>query len=63
MKYSTAVNQIKKEAQFLGIGFMPLVQDVQKHGRMLYKERTIEAVQVYLDTYVVQQLSNMFKFK
>ena len=51
MKYTTAVNQIKKEAEFLGIGFMEVIKDVQKYGRMVYRDSTVTAVGVYLDSY------------
>jgi hypothetical protein len=47
MKYTTAVNQIKKECEFLGMTLMQVVQDVQKYGRMVYSDRTVQAVQVY----------------
>jgi hypothetical protein len=51
MKYTTAVSQIKKEAEFLGMGFMEIIQDVQKYGRMVYRDHTVEAVSVYLASY------------
>jgi hypothetical protein len=49
MKYTTAVNQIKKECEFLGLTLMQVVQDVQKYGRMIYSQRTVEAVNVYVN--------------
>jgi len=43
MKFETAINQIKKEAEFLGLEFSEVVADVQKYGKMLYSDRTVEA--------------------
>ena len=49
MKYTTAVNQIKKECDFLGMTLVQVVQDVQKYGRMIYSQRTVEAVKIYVN--------------
>jgi hypothetical protein len=49
MKYNTAINQIKKECDFLGMTFTQVIQDVQKYGRMVYCERTVDAVKVYVN--------------
>ena len=48
MKITTAINQLNKERDFLGIGFLELLQDIQKHGRMVYSEKTMEAFSVFM---------------
>jgi len=47
MKIDTAIKQLNKEQEFLGIGLLELLQDIQKHGRMIYSERTMEAYGVF----------------
>lgn len=46
MKTSTAMNVILKEALFLGMSIVDVMKDVQKHGRMIYSDRVVEAVKV-----------------
>jgi hypothetical protein len=48
MKLQTAINQIKQEANFLGLTVAEVMADVQKYGRMVYRERTVEAYHVVL---------------
>ena len=48
MKITTAITQLKKEQDFLGIGLLELLQDIQQHGRMVYSEKTVEACQVFM---------------
>ena len=48
MQITTAVKQIQKEAEFQGMGLLETLQDIQKHGRMLYSERTMEAFVVFM---------------
>jgi hypothetical protein len=43
MKIETAIGILEKERDFLGLGMLELLQDIQKHGRMIYSERVIEA--------------------
>ena len=43
MKIETAIKVLEKEQEFLGIGLLELLQDIQKHGRMVYSERVVEA--------------------
>lgn len=40
------MNIILKEAQFLGMGIVDVMKDVQKQGKMIYSDRVIEAVKV-----------------
>ena len=47
MKIETAIKQIQKEADFQGMGLLEILQDIQKHGRMIYTERTMEAFVVF----------------
>ena len=48
MKIDTAIKQLNKEQEFLGIGLLELLQDIQKHGRMIYSERTMDAYGVFV---------------
>jgi hypothetical protein len=48
MKIDTAIKQLNKEQEFLGIGLLELLQDIQKHGRMIYSERTMDAYGVFM---------------
>jgi hypothetical protein len=43
MKIETAIGILEKERQFLGLGFLELLQDIQKEGKMIYSERVMEA--------------------
>ena len=55
MQIATAVKQIQKEADFMGMGLLETLQDIQKHGKMLYCEKTMEAFVVF-----VQQGQELF---
>ena len=48
MQIATAVKQIQNEAEFQGMGLLETLQDIQKHGRMIYSERTMEAFVVFM---------------
>lgn len=48
MKIETAISVLEKERQFLGMGFLELLQDIQKHGRMIYSERVMEAFERFM---------------
>ncbi len=50
MKIETAINQIQKECDFMGLGFVAVLKDIQKHGKMLYCEKTMEAYQTVIST-------------
>jgi hypothetical protein len=43
MKIDTAIRILEKERAFLGVGFLELLQDVQRYGRMVYSEKVMEA--------------------
>jgi hypothetical protein len=47
MKITTAIAQLQKEAEFMGIGFLETLQDIQKNGKMVYCQKTMEAFQVF----------------
>jgi hypothetical protein len=49
MKITTAISILEKERNFLSIGFLEVLQDIQKHGRMVYSEKTMEAFSVFMD--------------
>ena len=55
MQITTAIKQIQKEADFQGMGLLETLQDIQKNGRMMYSERTMEAFVV-----LMQQGQEMF---
>jgi hypothetical protein len=54
MKLETAIKQINKEAAFIGWSAPAIIQDIAKHGRMLYSERTMEAYRVIQDRFPVK---------
>lgn len=43
MKIDTAIGILEKEREFLGLGFLELLIDIRKEGRMVYSEKTMEA--------------------
>ena len=55
MQITTAIKQIQKEADFMGMGLLETLQDIKQHGRMMYSERTMEAFVVF-----VQQGQELF---
>jgi hypothetical protein len=55
MQITTAIKQIQKEADFIGMGLLEVLQDIKQHGRMMYSERTMEAFVVF-----VQQGQELF---
>ena len=44
----TAIKQIQKECDFMGLGFVEVLEDIQKHGKMLYCEKTMDAYQTVI---------------
>ena len=48
MKIETAIGILNKEREFLGLGFLELLQDIQKYGKMIYSERVIEAFERFM---------------
>jgi len=48
MKIETAIKQLEKERQFLGLGFLEVLQDIQKYGRIIYSEKTVEAYERFM---------------
>ena len=46
MRLETAIKQIRREADFIGWTVPDIVRDIALHGKMLYSERTMEAVRV-----------------
>lgn len=48
MKIETAINVLNKEREFLGLGFLELLQDIQKYGKMIYSEKTMEAYERFM---------------
>lgn len=49
MKIETAISQLKREQDFLGLGLLELLQDIQVNGRMVYSEKTMQAYNVFMD--------------
>ena len=48
MKIETAISILNKEREFLGLGFLELLQDIQKYGKMVYSEKTMEAFERFM---------------
>ena len=48
MKIETAIGILEKERQFLGLGFLELLQDIQKDGRMVYSAKVMEAYERFM---------------
>lgn len=48
MKIATAIGVLEKEREFLGLGMLELLQDIQKNGKMIYSERVMEAFEVFM---------------
>ena len=48
MKMQTAIKQIQKECDFMGLGFVEVLEDIQKYGKMLYCEKTMDAYQTVI---------------
>ena len=48
MKMQTAIKQIQKEADFQGLTFVEVLEDIQKYGKMLYSEKTMDAYQTVI---------------
>jgi len=48
MKIETAIGILNKEREFLGLGFLELLQDIQKYGKMVYSEKTMEAFERFM---------------
>jgi len=48
MKIETAIAQLNREQEFLGIGLLKLLQDIQRHGRMVYSEQTVKAYHAFM---------------
>ena len=48
MKIETAISQLNKECDFLGLGLLELLQDIQKNGAMIYSEKTMIAFRVFM---------------
>ena len=48
MKIETAIGILNKEREFLGMGFLDLLQDIQKYGNMVYSERVMEAFERFM---------------
>jgi hypothetical protein len=49
MQITTAINVIQKEADFLGMPMLETLEDIKKHGRMVYSEKTMEAFNVIFE--------------
>jgi DNA-directed RNA polymerase delta subunit len=48
MKIETAIKVLEQERQFLGMGFLEVLQDIQKHGKMIYSEKTVQAYERFM---------------
>jgi len=48
MKIETAIGILNKEREFLGLGFLELLQDIQSEGKMVYSGRVMEAFERFM---------------
>ena len=48
MNITTAIAQLKKEQEFLGLGLLELLQDIQENGFMVYSNKTMIAYTVFM---------------
>lgn len=48
MKIETAIGILNKEREFLGLGFLELLQDIQREGKIVYSEKTMEAFERFM---------------
>lgn len=48
MTITTAIAQLKREQELLGLGLLELLADIQKHGNMVYSEPTMQAFRVFM---------------
>jgi len=48
MKIETAIKVLEQERQFLGMGFLEVLQDIQKHGKMIYSEKVVQAYERFM---------------
>lgn len=48
MEIATAIKILQKEAEFLGLGFLETLEDIQKEGSMVYSERVMIAFRVFV---------------
>lgn len=49
MNITTAISQLNKEKEFLGLGLLELLADIQVNGRMVYSEKTMQAFNIFMD--------------
>jgi hypothetical protein len=55
MKLETAIQQLKREAEFVGWTAPEIVRDIARYGRQLYSERTMQAFQVVQDRFPIKE--------
>ena len=48
MTITTAIAQLKREQEFLGLGLLELLADIQANGGMVYSEKTMQAFKVFM---------------
>lgn len=48
MKIQTAIAQLETERQFLGLGFLEVLQDIQKNP-LAYSDKTIQAYNKFME--------------
>jgi hypothetical protein len=58
MRVSTAISQIKKEAEFLGLSFEDTLKEIEKLGGMVFSERSMMAYMSYINQASEFQLLN-----
>jgi hypothetical protein len=48
MHITTAIAQLQKEADFLGLDLLETLQDIQKEGSMVYGNKTMQAYRLFM---------------
>jgi hypothetical protein len=48
MHITTAITQLQKEADFLGLDLLETLQDIQKEGSMVYSNKTMQAYRLFM---------------
>jgi len=49
MKIETAIGILEKERDFLGLGMLELLQDIDREREMVYSERVMTAFRVFMN--------------
>ena len=48
MQIATAIKQLQNEADFLGMDLLETLQDIKRHGSLVYGKHTMQAFVVFM---------------